>query len=101
LASADHFKAKWPIPEVSARKFDGKLSIARANLSVVSMTFDRALSRLSDRELARLAQDAEIPFDAEQNATCAGYSRSTLLLDIALAGFTHRTDLNDRRFARR
>jgi hypothetical protein len=65
------------------------------------MTFDRSLSRLSDCELARLTQDAELPFNAEQNATCAGLSRTTLLLDVALAGFTHRTDPNDRRFARR
>jgi hypothetical protein len=65
------------------------------------MTFDRSLSRLSDRELTRLTQDAELPLDAEQNATCAGLSHSTLLLDIALAGFTHSTDPNDRRFTRR
>jgi len=59
-----------------------------------------AFRGMADCALALLAQSSEVLFDAQQDATCAGFYARALLLNIHPAGFAHRGDLHKRRLAR-
>ena len=59
-----------------------------------------AFRGMADCVLALLAQSSEVLFDAQQDATCAGFDARTLLLNIHSAGFAHHGDLRKRRLAR-
>jgi hypothetical protein len=59
-----------------------------------------ALSCTAYRLFARFAQGGEVLFDAQQNATRAGFSGGTFLVDIPSTGFPHDGNSHKRRLAR-
>src|SRR5215475_12407146 len=59
-----------------------------------------ALSCTAYRLLAWIAQGGEVFFDAQQNATRAGFSGGTLLVDIPSTGLPNVGNSHKRRLAR-
>src|SRR5262245_48316663 len=59
-----------------------------------------ALSCTAYRLFARFAQGGEVLFDAQENATRAGFSGGTFLVDIPSTGFPHGGNSHKRRLAR-